>query len=738
MKNIFKILLFNLSILSLGTVGAQNLEIRLNNGRVIPAAEIAESSNVLEFDIELRSSEETLLSQVLFSFSYPIDDFGDQDQVLGTDTSFTVVDEAPKFREYGIGAAPVTGAVPPKISFSVSLRRFPNQGIPQIISTSFERLMTCRLKILSDNVSAALLLDALTTEVDPNGSARSLSVLSEPTNFFFPDPNDLSVEESYEETIFSFPDEVSLLPSLTSWDGTSWSDGVPELSDEVIIDGDFNTELNGNIEARRVTINPNATVEINPGNFIDIRGDLINNGTLQVESEGSLVIYGEVDGIGTGSFTRRTTFSTTQGKYSMVTSPVTSSGFDVLGTSAQNWIFWIDETIPGISEQFVRPSSIERTEMGVGIGYFSARTGDEDGNITFTGIPNSGEITVPVVRTDHSADPDNEHLESQEGFNLIGNPYTCAIDANKFFDTNPDVELISIWDHTGTAGYIRISRAGAIEGGSGRVDDWDGHIRSMQGFFIRKSTVGEGEVVFTNDMKVSGSNTDIGFFRHADTPQADIRFTLSSADAFDESLIVIQENTRDIAGQNIEVTHGLATPDAQNRSDLSVYSVGQNRKLSIQTMSSITSTKEVPIGIDVKKSGNYTLDISSSSYDNVSYIIDHDTGIRYKLGDRISFYTESGDHPSRFSLVLDKDQEKIVEPSSHISSGELNISYDLRNEANRTATVQVLNFNGAIVKEFEKVDLSTGSANLAFQKEGLFIVQIVTAQGVFASKVIGR
>src|SRR5690606_34859656 len=140
------------------------------------------------------------------------------------------------------------------------------------------------------------------------------------------------------------------------------------------------------------------------------------------------------------------------------------------------------------------------TVMAAGVGYaatvtesgyaIAPGTSNKQFEFIFEGLFNNGEITVPVYRNDFELNDKN--------WNLIGNPYPSAMDADLFLNANSSLDgAIFLWSQntppSSTAnGNEALNFSGsdyAIINGTGEVAGGDGvkperKIPSGQGFFV--------------------------------------------------------------------------------------------------------------------------------------------------------------------------------------------------------------------------------------------------------------
>jgi len=335
-------------------------------------------------------------------------------------------------------------------------------------------------------------------------------------------------------------DDVKLegqLPQTTTWDGATWSAGVPVPTKKAIFAGDYNTSI-GDIEACECEINATRTLTVLPNDYLEIQSDLKNSGNIVVQHQGSLInVNDDATITNTGTMAvQKTTATYERYDYTYWSSPTANTTIgSVLGAWRNDYTFWfntanfIDVDNDDFDDNQNDWTSVAQTDiMDAGKGYISMAptTGSfpTTANVTFTGKVNNGVITKSIVLS-----PD---VDTDDDFNLVGNPYPSAIFADDFINLNPDISgTLYFWTHVGN---ISIANPGPdtfnftsddyavynLSGGtraaintnasSGSAGVPTGYIASGQGFLVEADVV--GSVTFQNSLRrKTYANND--FFR---------------------------------------------------------------------------------------------------------------------------------------------------------------------------------------------------------------------------------
>ena len=360
---------------------------------------------------------------------------------------------------------------------------------------------------------------------------------------------------------FIFNGSVSLAPcvSTSTWNGTNWSPVVPNQSRTAIINGNYNTSDNGDFKACSLTIESTFRLTVNNLTYVEIINDVIVNGQLQVETQGSFVQksnYGTftLNAGGRSFVNKRTSFLANWYNYTYWSSPVTNETIGTaLFTSDRRYWFNASNFEDGLAEVgntgVFNPGQDDFDDnnndwqvassgdlMIPGVGYAATHTKlgfvpNVKYQYQFSGPFNTGAINVPVVR--------NDVVIEDNDWNFVGNPYPSAISADVFFalnnynaTLNPSGTLdgaIYLWSQNtppsstspgnavlnfSQSDYAIINGSTEIAGGSGDIPNR--YIPSGQGIFVTFSKTrasNTGNVFFNNTMRRADGISNSQFFR---------------------------------------------------------------------------------------------------------------------------------------------------------------------------------------------------------------------------------
>jgi len=441
----------------------------------------------------------------------------------------------------------------------------------------------------------------------------------------------------------------------TTWNGTVWSDGVPNSATKVVFNGAFSSS--GDIEACSVQL-LSGNVIINSGHNLIVGNEVSSlSGSLVFENNASLVQTSNA--INTGSIIyKRTTTPMRRFDYTYWSSPVTPqtlvslspatspTKFFEWNTALQNWLFTPGTTLMQKAKGYIVrvPNTFDLVATSVYNG-------------AFFGVPNNGTITIPIV------------VNGINNLNLLGNPYPSALSADLFLSDVANNTIVDatlyLWTHnTPYAAGQYTNNDYAVYNYSGGIGTNaalnlgvntsipDGKIASGQGFFLRGLT--NGVATFSNSMRLLGNNN--AFFRMSQPAAPTIgpierhRFWLdifSAQGHYKQALIAYVET----ATNGLDRGFDGAVLDSGN--PINFYSIIDDKKLSIQGRSlPFDANDTVPMGYKSTIANTYT--IALSTFDGLFagqniYLRDKLLNIVHDLkAGNYTFTTEAGIFDNRF------------------------------------------------------------------------------------------
>jgi hypothetical protein len=305
-----------------------------------------------------------------------------------------------------------------------------------------------------------------------------------------------------------------------TWNGASWDNGTPTISQALIFSGDYSST--GDINGCSCTVNIGKNVIINSGNTLKITNAVTvsGTGTLTFENTSSLVQTNNA-AINSGNITyKRASSSALTSDYTYWSSPVVNQSLNISPSYAAGMFYSYDD--------FATPEGWKKetaaTIMQIGKGYIirgpqitSPPPPPGIYNATFVGTPNNGIKNIYIGPSGTS--------------NLLGNPYPSAINADTFLsDNSAFIEgTLYFWTHN-TAIQLAFNITGVDVFGNPKVgsgalaytsDDYasyngtggvavsggvvpTGKIAAGQAFFTTSKTTG-GAVTYTNAMRLAGT-----------------------------------------------------------------------------------------------------------------------------------------------------------------------------------------------------------------------------------------
>jgi hypothetical protein len=442
-------------------------------------------------------------------------------------------------------------------------------------------------------------------------------------------------------------------------------------------------------------INTGKLLTIETGKRLTVSGTFTNNAGI-----GGLVI--KSDASGSGSLLENNGVSATVesyisgGKWHFISAPVSGA---VSGIFTGKYLQTFTESTNEYTDIILTTEPL--TPMK---GF--ALWGDASGfTAQYTGPLNTGSKSIGLTRTTAG---------TNSGWNLVGNPYPSSI----------DWDAASGWTKTNINGPIYIENNGGwatYTTGSG-TGGGTRYIAPGQGFMVSVGAVGAGTLGMNNNVRVHNATT---FFKSTNAFSF-VRLEVSGNGYSDEAIVrFMPDVTNEFDGQyDAMKLFGYIDESAQ------IYTLGS---IPMTINSLIPETSEVPLGIQAKTAGTYTIAATELVDIPVVALEDTKTGIFTDLltGGPYTFNMEAGEDEVRFMLHF--GTTSVPDPESatiNIYSYQKAVYIDLKDQVK--GDIFIFNTAGQLVN---KAPASKGINEIKLLKTGIYMVKVVTANSTVVKKV---
>jgi len=261
----------------------------------------------------------------------------------------------------------------------------------------------------------------------------------------------------------------------------------------------------------------------------------------------------------------------------------------------------------------------------------------EDVVLTYKGLLNQGNLTVTApYGTATGFVSYNNKAESNDGFNLVGNPYPSAIDWELSGGSGSAIAVTNINStiyilNPVTRNYGTYTKGGTTTGAATQ------YIASGQGFFV-KANAANPSITFTEAAKATDTSNPsvltgktpvaLDFLRinlQKDTlDQDDILLTFKEGQSED---YVQDEDVEDLTGQNAAAS-------------LSSFSKKEKKQLAVNALPPVKNLTSIPLFVDALADGNYKLklgDWSANFKTDSVFLRDNFTGDSVNLSKQLVY-----------------------------------------------------------------------------------------------------
>ena len=422
-----------------------------------------------------------------------------------------------------------------------------------------------------------------------------------------------------------------------------------ETFHHLVLNNDFTTAVSNDIIANgNLTVGAGKTLEVSPNDYVQVTDNVTNNGTFNILNNGSLVQINDA-AVNTGNINYNRTATIKRLDYVYWSSPVAGFANSAIstGTPLGYQYKWLPTTVTGRLSDYGNWAYANET-MTLGKGYIVRGPNAYSTSVfapftaTFTGVPNNGAISIPIIRSTYISGnytyvngSGSTILVTNEddNWNLVGNPYPSAIDAIDFLTLNTNIDgLVNIWTH-GTSpsnsiadpfyndyaynytptDYLTFNAVGPSTGpGSGM---FSGKIAGGQGFFVSMlPTTGATteNLIFNNSLR-NISHTNSQFYRTS--APASRNKNLEKHRIWFDLISPTGGSVRSLLGYVENATNSkdrLFDAFSNEKLSFNIFSLIEDEKMLIQGRTlPFDNNDKVAVGVSIPQDGLYKIALSS-------------------------------------------------------------------------------------------------------------------------------
>ncbi|AWH84407.1 hypothetical protein HYN59_04430 [Flavobacterium album] len=535
-------------------------------------------------------------------------------------------------------------------------------------------------------------------------------------------------------------------PDFTTWNGATWDNGTPDITKQAYVTAGTLT-VDEDMEMCTLFVSGTAQVIVESGVNLTVANqvNVASTAAMSVANNANLM---QIDNVqNTGNITVfRNSSALKRLDYTLWSSPVT--GQNLFGFSPQTLPnrFYTYNPVSNMYSPIPDLGPTSEMLFTKGHGYMIRMPNNHPDTPTvwqgkFTGIPNSGTVSVPL---NTSNDPANRYT-------LVGNPYPASLSIARFINRNANIITGQVWfwrktNNPASSSYCTVTASGDYVGNpdlqNNESYDPNGIIRTGQGFFVQASSASPSTLIFNNSLREADNSNK--FFRTAmdgEVMQPEInRYWLNvtkDGEFFGQMLV----NYR--TGATMGIDYGIDGEAMDGDGALGLYSTAGDSKLAIQGRSLPFVMEDiVPLGFRANEAG--TVSIVLDRFDGLFneqdiYIKDNLLGITHNIKNGpYEFTTEAGTFTNRFEVVyaetlsttnpvFNANSVIVYKQGSSIAINSGNVNM---------AAVTVYDMRGRVLYQQEGIN-STETAITGLQaQQQVLIVQVTTTEGNKVSKKI--
>jgi hypothetical protein len=615
-----------------------------------------------------------------------------------TSSTFTVGDaKAPVTSFYAplSGAANVSISAPLVVTFNEAVRS--TSGLT-LTSADLQSIIDLRVDGASSEIEFSASVDAANKVITIVPSSALLAATSYALTIN-PVEDLLGNEQSMASGILFTTDTYNVWTGQGNTgvftDDANWASPYVTNASAIIPLGTPEVVIASNTNINNLIIKPLGAVTILSGATLSISGNLI------IESSAN----------GNGSLINKGTLKAEASKTEVQQAISDASAWYYLSSPVDGYSFASSINAKLFNNASGQYASLTNTATAMN-GYLIKSAG----NITFTGALNNGDQAIAVNRTTNG-----------QGWNLVGNPYTSAIDWDLIGSDSKDNIQNAFWI------WLNSNQYGTYNGDAGigtNLSADESQIPSNQAFWVNAN--GTGSLSLSSACQIHNSQSYLKRSSISAVPM--IKLTGISGTVKDETVIAaIAEASATVENFDSEKMFG------SNNEALELFTEASGKLLTINSLPSFSQETVIPLGYKVQKASTYQIELSkvvATSSSQTVAIEDKvlNTTTTLKLGDRYQFTSDVANTTARFALHI---------TNSDAGNADLDKSVNVYTNKNvvfitltgiDTATYKVMDMTGRVIASGTAT--SDVVSDVTLKNSGIYLVVVETNGDKTVQKVV--
>jgi hypothetical protein len=354
----------------------------------------------------------------------------------------------------------------------------------------------------------------------------------------------------------------------------------------------------------------------------------------------------------------------------------------------------------------------------LGKGYMVAYPANVTKN--FTGTLNAGDKVLTCTKTTGKG----------EGWNLLGNPFSSAIDWTAVTLGAGMDNALYYYDNVASNYKYYLKLDGET---SASVSGGQQYIPAMQGFMAHANTDGATVTLLNTARTHSGQSV---FYKSTNSVPGSLSLKVSANGYEDDAFIHFNQN----ATTAFDGKYDAFKLKSYSANVPSIYTVASDGNLlAINGLPEVEENSQIPVYFVAGKDGQYTLTANLQNLPEAHvYLFDNKLSKTQNLSDNpvYTFTASTTDQPNRFKLTF--NSVGINEPSGaeplHVYMDGINLN--IVGVTNANAEIRVTNMIGQVVLRGNTGGNTQTILNANKLQNGVYVVSLISGSKVVSTKIV--